>query len=238
MMKLHVLPPAFGLRNPGPFAFKCELAIRHLKLEFELVESPDPRTGPKGKMPYLDDDGTIVADSELILQHIDRKTNGGLYGQLSDQEWAEGIAFSRLAEDHFYWLMVASRWLDDAWFPNIKSGFFDSMPFPVRHIAPVLARREVRQTYHLQGLGRHTHEEQLGFARRDLDAIAKKVSDGPFLFGEELTVFDFGVAALIAGAVDNTPATWISDSVREFQPVVDYAERVQATVGVWCRAVV
>ena len=52
MMKLHVLPPAFGLRNPGPFAFKCELAFRHLKLEFELVDSPDPRTGPKGKMLF------------------------------------------------------------------------------------------------------------------------------------------------------------------------------------------
>jgi glutathione S-transferase len=238
MMKLHVLPPAFGLRNTGPFAFKCELALIHLKLEFELVESADPRTAPKGKMPYLDDGGTIVADSELILQHIDRKTNGGLYGQLSDDEWAEGVAFTRLAEEHLYWLMVASRWLDDTWFPNIKTGFFGSMPFPVRHIAPTMARRQVRQTYHLQGLGRHTHEEQLDFARRDLDAIAKKVGDGPFLLGDKLTVFDFGIASLIAGTVDNEPATWMSDVVREFQPVVDYTERVQATVGAWCRKVV
>ena len=238
MMKLYVLPPAFGLRNPGPFAFKCELALRYLKLDFELVESADPRTGPKGKMPYLDDGGTIVADSELILQHLDNKTNGRLYGRLSDREWAEGVAFSRLADDHFYWLMVASRWLDDAWFSNIKTGFFDSMPFPVRHIAPIVARREVRRTYHLQGLGRHTHEEQLGFARRDLDAIARKVGDAPFLLGEEPTIFDFGVASHIAGAVDNEPATWISDVVREFQPVVDYAERVQLTVGAWCRSAV
>ena len=237
MMKLHVLPPAFGLRNPGPFAFKCELALRHLKLEFELVESPDPRKGPKGKMPVLDDDGTIVADSDLILRHIDHKTNGGLYGHLSDAEWAEGVAFTRLAEEHLYWLMVASRWLDDAWFPHIKTGFFGAMPFPVRHIAPVLAQRQVRQTLYLQGLGRHTHEEQLGFARRDLAAIAKKVGDGPFLFGEKLTVFDFGIASLVAGGVDNEPATWMSDVIREFQSVVDYTERVQSTVGAWCRNV-
>jgi len=235
MMRLHVLPSAFGLRNPGPFAFKCELSLLHLKLDFELVDSPDPRTGPKGKMPYLDDGGTIVADSELILEYIDQKTDGGLYGHLSDSEWAEGVAFTRLAEEHLYWLMVASRWLDDSWFPNIKTGFFGAMPFPVRQIAPVMAQREVRKTYHLQGLGRHTHEEQLGFARRDLDAIAKKVGHGPFLFGDKLTVFDFGVASLVAGAVDNEPATWMSDLVREFQPVVDYAERVQGTVGAWCR---
>jgi hypothetical protein len=96
-------------------------------------------------MPYLDDGGTIVADSELILQHIDRKTDGGLYGHLTHEERADGFAFTRLAEEHLYWIMVASRWLDDAWFPHIKTGFFGAMPFPVRHIAPALARREVRQ---------------------------------------------------------------------------------------------
>jgi glutathione S-transferase len=238
MMKLHVLPPAFGLRNTGPFAFKCELALLHLKLDFELVESADPRTGPKGKMPYLNDDGTLVADSELILQHIDQKTGGGLYGHLTDTERAEGLAFTRLAEEHLYWIMVASRWLDDSWFPHLKAGFFAAMPFPVRHIAPAIARRQVRQTYHLQGLGRHTLEEQQGFARRDVDAIVKKVGGGPFLFGDKLTVFDFGVASLLAGTIDNQPATWMSDLVREFQPVVDYTERVQSTVGAWCRAAV
>ena len=153
------------------------------------------------------------------------------------EECAEGVAFTRLAEDHLYWLMVASRWLDDAWFPHIKAGFFGAMPFPVRHIAPTMARRQVKQTLHLQALGRHTHEEQLGFARRDLDAIAKKVGDGPFLLGEKLTVFDFGIASLIAGTVDNEPATWMTNVVREFQPVVDYTERVQATVGAWCRKI-
>lgn len=238
MIKLCVIPPAFGLRNTGPFGLKCEMALLHLKLEFELVPTADPRTGPKKKLPYIDDDGTVIADSELILQHIDAKTNGGLYGHLTDEERADGLAFTRLVEEHLYWMMVASRWLDDAWFPHIVSGFFASMPFPVRHIAPVLARREVRKTYYLQGLGRHTLEEQKGFARRDLDAIARKVGDGPFLLGEKLTVFDFGVAALLAGTIDHQPTSWMTDVTREFPLVVDYTERVQVAAGAHCREVV
>jgi glutathione S-transferase len=238
VIKLYVLPPAFGLRNTGPFGLKCEMALLHLKLEFEMVESADPRSAPKGKMPYLDDHGTVIADSELILQHLDRKTNGGLYGHLSSEELADGIAFSRLAEEHLYWTMVASRWLDDSWWPNIASGFFGFMPFPMRQIVPVLARRQVRQTYQLQGLGRHTLEEQKDFARRDLGAIEKKVGDGPYLLGEKLTAFDFAIAALLAGTIDNEPATWMTAVAREFQPVVDYTERVQAAVGAWCRAAV
>ncbi|MFT5444325.1 MAG: glutathione S-transferase [Myxococcota bacterium] len=235
MLKLYVLPNAFGLRNPGPFALKSEMALRHLKLDFEFVYSGDPSSAPKGKFPYLEDDGKIIADSELILQHLDKKTNGGLYGHLTDEEYADGVAFTRLTEEHLYWVVVASRWLDESWFPNIKTGFFAALPFPLRQLVPLLARRTVQKTYHLHGLGRHSLEEQKNFARRDLDAIEKKVGAGPYLAGEKLTAFDFGVASLIAGAVDNEPATWASDLIKEFPGVVDYAERVQAATGAYSR---
>jgi glutathione S-transferase len=235
MIQLHALPPAFGLRNTGPFALKCEMALVHLGLEFELVHQGDPRTGPKGKLPFLRAGDTVIADSELILQHLDARTDGGLYGHLSDAQRADGVAFSRLAEEHLYWIGVASRWLDDDWFPLLARGFFGAMPVPVRWIAPRLARREVRRTYHLQGLGRHTLDEQKDFARRDLDAIARKVAAGPFLLGDAVNAYDFAVAALIAGFLDNQPATWATRVVREFPLVVDYVERVQAAVGVWGR---
>ena len=74
------------------FGEKIEMSLRHLELEFELVPTGDPRTGPKNKLPYIDDDGTVISDSELILQHIDAKTNGGLYGHLTDEERAVGLA--------------------------------------------------------------------------------------------------------------------------------------------------
>jgi glutathione S-transferase len=169
---------------------------------------------------------------------LDRKINGGLYGHLSHEEIAIGTAYTRLTEDHLYWTVVASRWLDDSWFPNVTSGFFASFPFPMRQLVPIIARRQVRQTYHLHGLGRHTLDEQEDFARRDLAAIEMKVGDAPYLLGDKPTAFDFGVASLIAGAVDNEPATWSTQLIKEFQPVVDYAERAQAATGAYSREVV
>ena len=235
MLELHALPPAVGLRNTGPFGLKCEMALRHLGLEFEMVPSSDPRTAPKAKLPFLVDGELVVSDSELILLHLDAKTNGGLYGHLSPEERADGMAFTRLAEEHLYWTMVASRWLDDSWWPHLKLGFFSELPFPLRQIVPVVARRQMRQTYYQQGLGRHSREEQEGFARRDLEAISARVGSEGFVLGERLSAYDFGVAALIAGAVDNQPATWVSDVIREYSQVVDYAERVQHELGVYCR---
>ena len=123
MIKLYAFPEAFGLRNVSPFCLKVEMALTYLNDEYEIVEESNPRKSPKGKLPYIVINGESIADSEIILEHLDQIHNGALYGHLSDDEYARGYAFTRLAEDHLYWLMVASRWLDDDWFPNIVEGF-------------------------------------------------------------------------------------------------------------------
>ena len=54
-----------------------------------------------------------------------------------------GLAFTRLAEDHLYWLMVASRWLDDNWWPNVVDGFFGTLPGIIRPVITGIARRQI-----------------------------------------------------------------------------------------------
>jgi len=72
MMKLVTLGGAFGLRNVSPFCLKTEMTMTYFGFEFELIEADDPRTAPKGKMPYLIlEDGQTLSDSELILSHLD-----------------------------------------------------------------------------------------------------------------------------------------------------------------------
>ncbi len=74
MIKLHTFGPAFGLPDGSPFVVKAHLLLRMAGLEYEAVRS-DPRKAPKGKLPYIDDGGTIVADSGFIRRHIE-KTQG------------------------------------------------------------------------------------------------------------------------------------------------------------------
>ena len=83
MIRLVTLPAAFGLRNPSPFCLKIEMALTHLRLDFELETITDPRKAPKGKLPFLIIDGDKLADSELILERLDTMTQGGLYGKLT-----------------------------------------------------------------------------------------------------------------------------------------------------------
>jgi glutathione S-transferase len=235
MIKLYTFPAAFGLRNVSPFCVKVEMALKHLGLEFEIEEMTDPRKAPKGKLPYLDVDGKIIADSELIFEYLDEISQGGLYADLTPLERAQGTAFVRMADDHLYWMMVASRWLDDAWFPNIVSGFFGFVPGLFRGFAAGGAQKQMRKTYDLQGLGRHTQEEQAGFARRDFRAISDAVANGKYIAGARLTAFDFAMAGLLSGLIDNKPATWISTLSTEYPELALYANRVQEEIGVYAR---
>jgi glutathione S-transferase len=235
MIQLYTFPETFGLRNVSPFCLKVEMALTWLGLDFEIVPQRDPRKSPKGKLPYLVDEGKTIADSELILEYLNSRTDGGLYGDLSPAEYAVGMAWTRMIEDHLYWIMVAGRWLDDQWFVHVQRGFFGWLPPVIGPLAARLARRQVRQTYHLHGLGRHSREEQSDFARRDLEALAGALSEHDYLIGERLTVFDFSAASLLAGLYDNEPATWVTDIAMGYPAVRDYAERIQAEVGIYAR---
>lgn len=237
MIRLVTLPPAFGLRNVSPFCLKIEMLLTSLGLEFEIGELADPRKAPKGKLPYLEVDGETLPDSELIVEYLDGLTHGQVYKGLTDLQKAQGFAYTRLAEDHLYWIFVGSRWLDDAWWPNVVEGFFGDLPRFIRPLATRFARKQVERTYHLHGLGRHTLEEQQGFARRDLAALQAAVSADGFLFGAEPNVFDFTVASLLAGAYDQQPESWFTGIAREYPDLQAYTERVQAHVGVYGRPV-
>ena len=91
MISLYALPPAFGLRNISPFCLKSAMALTFLKQPFELIEEADPRKAPKGKLPYMVCDGKTVPDSERILDFLDKRFDGGLYGSLTprrNQYWS------------------------------------------------------------------------------------------------------------------------------------------------------
>ena len=235
MITLYTFPPAFGMRNVSPFCLKVEMALHYLKLDYEIKELSNPSKAPKGKLPYIEVKGEIITDSELILDYLDKSSDGGLYGKLSANHIAQGFAYVRLAEDHLYWLIVASRWVDDSWWPNVDQGFFGSLPFPLRQLVPMIARNRIKKTYRLHGLGLHSLEEQKEFARKDLHALNEAIGGKTYLFGDQISVFDFSIASMLAGVLDNQPATWLTAIAINFAPLCEYTERVQQTVGIYGR---
>ena len=236
-LTLVTLPPAFGMRNLSPFCLKSEMLLKQLEVPFKIESEADPRKAPKGKLPFMRVGDARLADSELIGEYLDARTDGAVFGQWSSAELGHGWAATRLAEDHLYWILVASRWLDDSWWPNVVEGFFSEVPGLLRGVITRVARKQVVQTYRSHGLGRHTLEEQKGFARRDLAALTGCISSEGFLLGDTPGYFDFAVAATVAGIFDNQPGTWLTAVAEDYSDLRAYTERVQSHVGVFGRTI-
>ena len=155
MITLYTFGPAFGLPDPSPFVTKVEVLLKMAGLAYR-TDTTGFRQAPKGKLPYIDDDGEPVADSTLIRWHLENKYRIDVDKGLSAEQRAIAWAFEKMAEDHLYWALVDARWFDEANFAKGPKNFFRKIPAPVRPLMVALIRRRLKRTLYGQGMGRHT----------------------------------------------------------------------------------
>lgn len=198
MITLYTFGPAFGLPDPSPFVIKAEMLLKLAEVPYR-ADTHGFSKAPKGKLPYIVDDGETVADSTFIRWHIEKKYGIDFDAPLNKQERAVAWAFTKLAEDHLYWPALHDRWLDDGNFQKGPARFFDRVPFPVRPVVVAMVRRGVRRALHQQGTGRHSRAEIAALSIHAIDAIADYLGDKPFFMGAEPTAVDATVFGFVAG---------------------------------------
>ncbi|NVO13934.1 MAG: glutathione S-transferase family protein [Rhodoplanes sp.] len=200
MITLYGFGPAFGLPDPSPFVTKAETLLKMAGVPYRTALG-NLRKAPKGKLPYMDDDGAVIADSTFIRWHIEKKYGVELDRGLSDEQRAVAWAFEKMAEEHLYWALVHARWVDDANFDRGPRQFFASVPAPARPLVIAMVRRGVRRALHAQGLSRHTPDELLRLGRRSIDALADHLGGKPFFMGPLPTAVDATVFAFVCSAL-------------------------------------
>src|SRR5947209_16311854 len=99
MITLYTFGPAFGLPDPSPFVTKAEMLLKLAGLPYRTDTSGFGKA-PKGKLPYIEDDGERVADSTFIRFHIEKKYGFDFDAGLDAQQRATAWAFEKMAEDH------------------------------------------------------------------------------------------------------------------------------------------
>ena len=72
MITLYSFGPGFGLPDPSPFVTKVEVLLKMSKLPYR-TDTTGFTKAPKGKLPYIEDDGVMVSDSTFIRWHIEQK---------------------------------------------------------------------------------------------------------------------------------------------------------------------
>ena len=98
-IKLFQFPRMFGIPNLSPFCCKLETWLRITRVPYEVVDTLDPRKGPKGKLPFIEDAGMRIADSSRIVDHLVKIRGVDPDGRLNTSERAIVLLVQRTLEE-------------------------------------------------------------------------------------------------------------------------------------------
>ncbi|WP_188796672.1 glutathione S-transferase family protein [Dyella nitratireducens] len=222
---LYATRPGFGMPETSPFVIKTEVQLKMAGLDY-VRNSTTPPQAPKGKVPYMVDDGEVVCDSTFIRAHIERKYGVDLDEGLDTRQRAESWAIERMLEDHLYFAMVWFRWIVPENFAKGPANFANGAPEEEREQLrrDMQARKDGDMRSH--GIGRHSAGEIAALGVRSIDAIAALLGDKPYIMGDRLTAVDataFGVLASILTPFFDTP---LRDAVAGRPHLVAYVNKL------------
>ena len=225
MITLYTFGQFFGLPDPSPFVMKAEMLLKLSALKY-TTESRGFRGAPKGKLPYIRDGETVVADSTLIRLYLEQKHGIDFDRGLGPRERGTGWAAEKMLEDHFYWIMVYWRWLTEPNFSRGPRSFFQRAPAIIRPLAERMVLRQIRRNLHGHGIGRHSEAETTAMASRGIEALAQILGDNRYFLGAAPAGADATVFAFVAGALTTHFESPLRDKMQTMQNLVAYRDRM------------
>lgn len=228
MIKLYSFGANFGVADPSPYVLKVDVYMRMADIEFTSI--PDVKNlqkAPKGKLPFITDGNTTIADSQFIIGYLQEKFNVTLDAHLSAEQKSVAHLIGKSLDENLYWCLIYSRWIADDTWPQIKQAFFGSMPFPLNKIVPILARRDVISAAHKQGIGRHSAEEITIITRETLQALSILLGKKTYFFGENPSTFDATAFAFLSQLTLVSIENDFTKLAHEYSNLVAYCENIQ-----------
>ncbi len=198
VITLHTFPGRPGLESLSPFCMKVEVYLKARKLPYRTILG-NPRAGPKQKLPFIEVDGQRIADSATILEHFE-KSDGALDAGLDEVSRARAHVIRRTFEEGLYFVMLWSRWAEDASWAVMK-GSFDAVPAALRFVVAPIVRGVIVKSTVAQGTGRHSRDEIYAIGARDLAAVSALLGEEPFFAGNTLRTIDLVAYAFLANIV-------------------------------------
>src|SRR5262245_48311172 len=160
-IKLFQFPRMFAIPNLSPFCCKLETWLRIAHIPYEVVDTPDPRAGPKGKLPFIEDVGLRMGDTSLIVDYLAKTRGIDLDRHLKASQRGIALLVQRTLEEHYAFVTLYTHFIRaDGW--RYTRASFDSVPAVARALVASMARGRMRKILWMQGVLRHSDEEIIG----------------------------------------------------------------------------
>src|SRR3954452_9331737 len=156
MLTLFSYPELYGLADNNPYGLKVYAFLRLCRLEFRHEHIFDAKAAPRGQLPYVEDDGETVGDSDEIVDHLVAKYRPPIDLDLTPAQRTLDHLLRRTLDD-LYWVMSYSRWHDPRYWPTFRDEILGTHPgVTAEELEAARAYNDKR--YHYQGIGRYEPE--------------------------------------------------------------------------------
>jgi glutathione S-transferase len=181
-VKLFQFPRLFAVPNLSPFCCKLETWLRIARVPYEVVDTPDPRKAPKGKLPFIEDGGVRIADTSIIVDHLKKTRGVDPDAGLDASQRALALLVQRTLEEHYAFILAYTHLVRDEGLrhTNVR---FDAVPAVMRPLVAGMVRSRVKKLLWHQGILRHSERDIFESALRDWRAVLAVMGHRPFFFG-------------------------------------------------------
>jgi glutathione S-transferase len=229
MLTLYSYPEMFGVADNNGYGLKVFAFLKLAGVDFTQEHVFDASAAPRGQLPYIDDDGDVVGDSEAIVAHVTARYRLGIDAALTPAQRTTNLLVTRMLDD-LYWVMSYSRWKDERFYPAFRDAF---MAQHSRIDAAGLdkARDYNAQRYFFQGIGRYTPDQAYARGIADLQALADLIPADGYLHGARPTSIDAGIYGFVANIHFYPIATPLKAAVSAHPNLVRHCEAIHAAVS-------
>jgi glutathione S-transferase len=226
VIELHQFRRAWGI-NPSLFCFKIEIFCRLSGIAYKAVPTV-PFKAPRGKLPFIVDEGQTIADSAHIVDHLKAKSGKDIDAGLDARQLALGHLLRRTCEESLYFVLVYSRWIDEEGWAVAGPEFFRGLNPLLKLLLVGRIRKKVRTQLYFQGYGRHTRDEIYAMGAADLSALATILSGQDFAVADRPTSFDASLYAVLKNTLHPPLESPLKQAAQALPVLGEYLKRIEA----------
>jgi glutathione S-transferase len=219
----------WGTPNMSPFCCKLETYLRATEIPYRTASQGTMRAAPKGKIPWVQLDGKLMGDSQLVIAELERRLAAEgkrpLDAGLPPRDAAIAHVVRRTLEEAFYFVGLYARWQTDDGYAAIRPEFIKLMP--TKLVMPIVHRVMLKKL-RAQGTGRHSYDEAMAMGVADLDAIAELLGDKPFVTGDAPRVVDCALFAFVEAVLGPPIDSATRQALSKHANLVAFRGRVRA----------
>ena len=228
MITVHIFKGTKELWSLSPFCDKVEAYCMLQGIEY-IAKPGNVLKAPKKKLPYITlEDATTLADSQLIIEHLESRSQAPLDAELSASQKASAHALRRATEEAFYFGLIYSRWIDPNGWKEMGPIVESTLPRPAHKLILRMVRRGVQKQVYAQGTARHAAHEVYQMAGDDIDAFAALLGSQSYFLGEKPHTIDATMWSFLNNLRQGPPGdSPLKQKLESHANLTDYIDRLQ-----------